>query len=298
MQEKVIAINPYLLQKFMGYKKDYANLLALYTFYLYHADKQNSDSILATDKFTKNGLNWALDRVKRIKRILKAIGVIVVEQKGYYSYIKLRYLYGKRIIDELIGYNKELRENNKVLEVENDLKEDKKVSKIENNLKEDKKVSKVENNLKEDKKVSKVEDKPKDEEKTIFVRVLEENNIKKEKIEDIRDYIENKNKFLGFNQLALAKWIGYCHRNKIAYNNNSIKAWIKKIKLKPSIEQLEAIDDAIENSWNDFYIPSKEESKYQKYIGRDIYYRGRLYTNLIDIEYNSNCYLKRSKEKK
>jgi len=41
MQQKpiteAIVIHPHLIQKFMKYQKDYANLLALYTFYLYNA---------------------------------------------------------------------------------------------------------------------------------------------------------------------------------------------------------------------------------------------------------------------
>jgi hypothetical protein len=90
--KEAIVIHPHLIQKFMKYQKDYANLLALYTFYLYNAQLQKTNNILATDNFTKNGLNWAIDRVKRIKKILKEIGVISVNQKGYYSYIHLAYI--------------------------------------------------------------------------------------------------------------------------------------------------------------------------------------------------------------
>ena len=69
--KEAIVIHPHLIQKFMKYQKDYANLLALYTFYLYNAQLQKTNKILATDNFTHNGLNWAIDRVKRIKKILK-----------------------------------------------------------------------------------------------------------------------------------------------------------------------------------------------------------------------------------
>jgi hypothetical protein len=35
--EDLIVIHPNILRKFMRHGKDYANLLALYSFYLYHA---------------------------------------------------------------------------------------------------------------------------------------------------------------------------------------------------------------------------------------------------------------------
>ncbi len=127
--------------------------------------------------------------------------------------------------------------------------------------------------------------------KTIFAKVLEENHLKHEKIKEIIDYINgNKNKFnfKRFNQLALAKWIGYCHRNKIAYNNNSIKSWIEKIQLKPSIEQLEAVNQAIENGWKNFYMPSLNDSKYQKYFGKHLKVNNIILHSLIDVEYRKN----------
>ena len=274
--DRVIAIHPHLLQKFMRHKKDFANLLALYTFYLYHANRQKTNSILATDEFTKNGMHWALDRVKRVKKILKELGVIVVQQKGYYSYIKLAYIYTKNKIDMLLG-----KDNTK-----EDKKEPPKPKLVEEKKVEEAKP-KAEDKPKEEKKATKVEA-PK---KSIFVKVLEENHVKKEKIEEIRTYI-NKNidakKFKKFNPLALGKWIGYCNRNKIAYNNNSIKGWIEKIQLKPSIEQLEVINQAIENGWKNFYMPSKEESKYQKYIGRDLKIDYKILDTLLDIEYEKD----------
>ena len=84
-----IIIHTHLLQKFMRYGKEYANLLALYSFYLYHAQQQNTNQPLATDEFTKRGMNWAIDRVKRVKKILKEMKVIEVIQKQQYSYIHL-----------------------------------------------------------------------------------------------------------------------------------------------------------------------------------------------------------------
>jgi hypothetical protein len=69
--ENPIVIHPHLLQKFLKHGKDYANLLALYSFYLYHAQRQKTNQPLAPDEFTRKGMNWAMERVKKTKKILK-----------------------------------------------------------------------------------------------------------------------------------------------------------------------------------------------------------------------------------
>jgi len=125
---EAIVIHPHLLQKFMRYKKDYANLLALYTFYLYHAKQQKTNSILATDGFTKQGMNWALERVKKTKRILKDIGLITVNQKGYYSYIHLLYIYTQKKIANILSTVKDVIEE-KIIKKEEPKKEIKPIEK-------------------------------------------------------------------------------------------------------------------------------------------------------------------------
>ena len=77
--ENQIIIHHHVLQKFLKYGKDYANLLALYSFYTYHAQLQKTNQPLVTDEFTRKGMNWASDRVKRIKKILKEMKLIEVE---------------------------------------------------------------------------------------------------------------------------------------------------------------------------------------------------------------------------
>ena len=101
--EDLIVIHPHLLQKFMRQGKNFANLLTLYTFYNYQAKLQKTNQPLATDQFTKNGMNWAMERVKNTKKILKEMGLITVVQKGYYSYIKLPFIYTKKKVGELLG---------------------------------------------------------------------------------------------------------------------------------------------------------------------------------------------------
>jgi predicted transcriptional regulator with HTH domain len=100
-----IVIHSHLMQKFMSHKKDFANLLALYSFYVYHAQLQKTNQPLATDEFTKNGLNWALERVKKTKRLLKQLGVIEVIQKRKFYYIHLFFIYTKKKIEEVLKEN-------------------------------------------------------------------------------------------------------------------------------------------------------------------------------------------------
>ena len=40
----------------------------------------------ATDDFTRKGMNWAMDRVKKTKKILKEMKIIEVVQKRQYYY--------------------------------------------------------------------------------------------------------------------------------------------------------------------------------------------------------------------
>ena len=93
--ENLIVIHPNILRKFMKHGKDFANLIALYSFYLYHAKQQKTNKPLATDEFTRKGMNWAIDRVKRIKKILKKMKLIEVVQYRKYYYVHL-FLYTPR----------------------------------------------------------------------------------------------------------------------------------------------------------------------------------------------------------
>jgi len=101
--ENPIVIHPHLLQRFLKHGKDYANLLALYSFYLYHAQLQKTNQPLATDEFTRKGMNWAMDRVKKTKKILKEMNLIEVVQKKKYYYVHLFFIYTKKKIGEILG---------------------------------------------------------------------------------------------------------------------------------------------------------------------------------------------------
>jgi len=105
--ENLIVIHPNILRKFMKHGKDFANLIALYSFYLYHAKQQKTNKPLATDEFTRKGMNWAIDRVKRIKKILKEMKLIEVVQYRKYYYVHLFYIYSRKKLDEIFGGNRE-----------------------------------------------------------------------------------------------------------------------------------------------------------------------------------------------
>ncbi len=61
-----LVIHEHTYHKFMRYGKDFSNLIALYMFYNFHARRQGTNSPLATNNFVKRGLNWSLEKVKRI----------------------------------------------------------------------------------------------------------------------------------------------------------------------------------------------------------------------------------------
>ena len=107
---KEIVIHVHTFQKFMKYGKDYSNLIALYSFYIYHANNQKTNQPLATNEFVRRGLGWSLDKIKRIKRILKELGLIEVVRKGLKYYIRLPFIYTKRKIEKILNSYKEKKE--------------------------------------------------------------------------------------------------------------------------------------------------------------------------------------------
>ncbi len=70
---ETVIFHHHTIQKLMKQGKDFPSLFALYTFYVYHAHHQKTNSPLATNDFVRRGLGWSLDKVKRIKRALKEL---------------------------------------------------------------------------------------------------------------------------------------------------------------------------------------------------------------------------------
>jgi len=238
---EAIVIHPYLYQKFMKQDKNFHNLIALYLFYLHNAQLQKTNQILATDGFVHNGLGWGLEKIKKIKAILKKLGVIEMVRNGYYSYIKLIYIYSKKKIAEVLE-------------------------------------------SKEVKKEQKIDEQPK--EKTPFQIDLENNGIEAKKAEDIRSRfvkIIKEKEIKNVQSLAISKWVIYCENNTITYNKKNIEKWLNTLNNAVIVEQFHLVNRAIRNEWKSIYPISVKESKYQRFLGRSIKYKNKLYRELENI---------------
>ena len=262
--ENPIIIHTHLLQKFMRHGKDYANLLALYSFYIYHAQQQKTNQPLATDEFTRKGMNWALDRVKKTKRILKEMKVIEVVQKQKYCYVHLFFIYTRNKINEILGQNSQ----------------------------ESRDISAPKEKPVEVKKVE-VESKPKEKRvKSNFENQLLNSNINPKRVDSIRGEILNikgVEQYI-FNHTALARWVIYCERNSIRYSKNNLKHWLEKISGRTTIEQMETIDIAIKNRWKNFYITPIKNSKYHQLLGKSLM-MDRDCDTLLDISFKGGKFI-------
>ena len=255
--EDLIIIHPHLLQKFMRQGKNFANLLALYTFYNYQAKIQKTNQPLATDEFTRKGMNWAMERVRKTKKLLKELNVIVIVQKGYYSYIKLPFIYTKEKVGRLFG------------EVLKCLKISK--SKILTPKKKNKTKPKSPKNgtLSHAERGSQKKLNPKTKPKT--------------------DINSETRTTTGGLSLHLNHWIEYCDKNAIRYTKSNLQHWNEKLKNRTSIEQKEALFTAINKKWKNFYISPIKESKYHKFLGKSLMLQ-RDCDTLIDIDFKDKRY--------
>lgn len=58
-------------------KQEYpSECIALYTFYYYTAKWQKTNQVKATTEFTAKGLKWKADKVRKVKKILKDLGLV------------------------------------------------------------------------------------------------------------------------------------------------------------------------------------------------------------------------------
>jgi len=216
--ENLIVIHPNILRKFMRHGKDFSNLIALYSFYLYHAKQQKTNKPLATDEFTRKGMNWAIDRVKRIKKILKEMKLIEVVQYRKYYYVHLFFIYSKKKLDEIFGNHTETE--------------------------------------------ALAPKKPK----------------------------EKKSKPKTTTPPLLKLWFDYCDKNKISYGKSNISYWESQLKNRLTIDQQQAIYNAINKKWKNFYMVSTKESKYQKFLGKSLMMEKDCDT-LLDIGYYNKKYI-------
>jgi hypothetical protein len=252
--DEAIIIHPHLLRKFMKHEKDYANLLALYSFYLYHAQLQKTNQPLATDEFTRKGMNWAIDRVKKTKKILKEMKVIEVVQHRKYYYIHLFFIYTKSRVDKILEVCKE------------------KFSAFANSSKPEVKDEK---------------------EKRVIKRPIEATKkkkpISKPKASTPSRPIKTSTPAQQVSPL-LNRWLEYCNKSHISYTKSNINYWENKLKNRLTIEKETAVYTAIKRGWKDFYIPSIKESKYHKFLGRSVRLDQDCHT-LLDISYRNERYV-------
>ncbi len=226
--ENAIVIHPHVLQRFIKHGKDYANLLALYTFYLYHAQLQKTNQPLATDEFTRKGMNWAIDRVKKTKKILKEMKLIEVVQKQKYYYIHLFFIYTKKKVGEILGKSTTSQKDSETVDLS-------------------------------------------------------------QKKTEIKRETESKPSEQSTSPI-LSKWLEYCDKRGIRYGKSNITYWENKLKNRLTIDQEEAVYNAINKKWKDFYIVSIKESKYHKLLGKSAMKEKDCHT-LIDISYRDNKYV-------
>jgi len=264
--ENPIVIHPHLLQKFLKQGKNYANLLALYSFYLYHAQLQKTNKPLATDEFTRKGMNWASDRVKKTKKILKEMKLIEVVQYKKYYYVHLFFIYTKKKVQEIIG---------KVI---------KKTSMDLMNLKPFiPNILIQKNNLKysETETLSPKKVKIKVEEEVEKVKAKVE--IKTESKKSLKPSTPNMSP-------VLKKWLDYCDKNSIKYAPNNVKRWEKNLDKRISMDKEEAVYKAIGRGWKDFYMTPVKESKYHKFLGKSLM-MDRDCDTLLDIGFKDEKFI-------
>jgi hypothetical protein len=270
-----IIIHNHTIQKFMKYEKDFANLLALYTFYNYHAQLQKTNTPLATNDFVKKGLGWSMDRIKRVKRILKELKLIEVVRKGKYYYVYLPFIYTKKKIKDVI---KKYKDKFKKREEENNLN----VTKKEDKTKEEPKKEKQQK-----------QDLSEDEKNSPLIKELVKNGVNKNRAHRIRNMILSIEDFDKYNAKfdfrCLAKWIAYCEKNNIRYNRGNLRSWIIKMANLFGVEQVHMIRNSIKMSLKDLRVP--RELKYIEYKGRSVKIEGKVYKNLTEVFYVDGIYI-------
>lgn len=76
VHEEPIVLSKALLDTLLKQKKDSANLIALYCFYYRSAKYQGTNQPWCTKRYVAEGLSWTEDKVRRMKTILKELGLI------------------------------------------------------------------------------------------------------------------------------------------------------------------------------------------------------------------------------
>lgn len=104
-EQEPIVLSKALIDKLLK-SDNFAELLALYTFYYYTAKWQKTNQPYATTKYVAKGLKWGEDKVRKYKKQLKSLGLVEDVQlknecnRFEKSYIKVNFIWSKSIIEE------------------------------------------------------------------------------------------------------------------------------------------------------------------------------------------------------
>lgn len=91
-------------------QKNPSELISLYTFYYYTAKWQHTNQPRCTTDYVSKGLNWSIQKVRKVKKQLIEFGLIedarIVDEKtkkvtGYY--IKMNYIFKKESVEKVQG---------------------------------------------------------------------------------------------------------------------------------------------------------------------------------------------------
>jgi hypothetical protein len=196
-------------------------------------------------------MNWAMERVKKTKKILKEMKIIEVVQKRQYYYVHLFFIYTKKKIGEILGNSEESQQTTeKTMETEALAPKKQEVEKDEDEVK-----------------------KPE----------IKKPEIKKESTARLKPSVPSLPTFL-------SKWLDSCDKRGVKYGKNNIKYWEKKLAGRVSIDQQEAIYKALDSGWKDFYLVEKKASKYHKLLGKSLMME-RDCDVLMDIASNKGSYI-------
>ena len=89
---------------------------------------------------------------------------------------------------------------------------------------------------------------------------------------------------------VLTKWIEYCDKSGIKYGKSNLTYWENKLKKRLTVDQEEAVYNAINKKWKDFYIIPIKESKYHKLLGKSAMME-RDCDTLLNLSYRNNKYI-------
>ena len=100
-QEEPIVLSKHLLDLLLK-EKNYANLLALYSFYYYTAKWQKTNQPKATLNYVMNRLNWGIEKITSVKKELKELGLIedvigkdIINSRIVGHYIKVNFVWSE-----------------------------------------------------------------------------------------------------------------------------------------------------------------------------------------------------------